>query len=164
MTSGSDIGLLFANGSFAGKVNITNQTTGSLDLGAVTFDSVHHQLFVVNTVQNKQNHSKLETDSNNINKNNQDIYDMVHSILSIQLSPTPKENILRQLKTSITTQPEAESIQAIAYDPVSTLLFWTETLQRKIMTIDLSAPTQVNVLFEFLQEIPSGIAVDSCEQ
>lgn len=51
-------------------------------------------------------------------------------------------------------------------DPVDDVLYWIDSLNRKILRIPLNSSSEPTseVLFSFKDEIPQGIAVDSCRR
>jgi hypothetical protein len=59
-----------------------------------------------------------------------------------------------------------ENIQGLAFDPVKSLLFWTDTLERSIYWISLQPGSKNdvygNLLIKMDDELPRAIAVDSC--
>lgn len=80
------------------------------------------------------------------------------SIFSFHLSTKKYQSLVRRRSD--------ENIQGLAFDPVNSLLFWTDTNERSIFWISLKPGYKNdkygNLLFNMKDEIPRAIAVDSC--
>lgn len=61
-----------------------------------------------------------------------------------------------------------ENIQGIAFDPIEKRLFWTDDSENSIFEISLKNDTKYDgygkVFLKLSNEIPQGIAVDSCRK
>lgn len=59
-----------------------------------------------------------------------------------------------------------DDVMSLAMDPVDDVLYWIDSLNRKILRIPLNSSSEPTseVLFSFKDEIPQGIAVDSCRR
>ncbi|XP_073946899.1 low-density lipoprotein receptor repeat domain-containing protein cueball isoform X3 [Choristoneura fumiferana] len=98
-------------------------------------------------------------------------YDAVHNMLLFVDKQNDNASIFSYHLANKKYQPlvrrrSYENIQGIAFDPVESLLFWTDTNERSIYWISLKPGSKNdvygNLLIKMDNEIPRAIAVDSC--
>ncbi|PZC70574.1 hypothetical protein B5X24_HaOG215589 [Helicoverpa armigera] len=95
-------------------------------------------------------------------------YDALHDTLLIVDQQTDNSSVYRFNFTSndIELILTRKQIQSIVHDPAKDLLFWVQ--ERNIFSIPLKSGSKCdvsdqNLVIELHDEIPSSIAVDSCE-
>ncbi|CAH0398861.1 unnamed protein product [Chilo suppressalis] len=98
-------------------------------------------------------------------------YDAVHNMLLFVDRQSDNASIFSyHLATkkyqSLVRRRSFENIQGLAFDPVLSLLFWTDTNERSIFWISLKPGSKNdlygNLLIKMDDEMPRAIAVDSC--
>ncbi|CAG9794022.1 unnamed protein product [Diatraea saccharalis] len=98
-------------------------------------------------------------------------YDAVHNMLLFVDRQNDNASIFSyHLATkkyqSLVRRRSFENIQGLAFDPVMSLLFWTDTNERSIFWISLKPGSKNelygNLLIKMDDEMPRAIAVDSC--
>ena len=98
-------------------------------------------------------------------------YDAVHNMLLFVDKQSDNAsifsfNISSKKYQSLVKRKAYENIQGLAFDPVTGLLFWTDTNERSINSISLKPGSKNNIygnlLFKMDDEIPRAVAVDSC--
>ncbi|KOB68821.1 Low-density lipoprotein receptor repeat class B [Operophtera brumata] len=119
---------------FTNNTKISNVETRYTDLTALAYDAVYNMLLFVD----RQNDNA--------------------SIFSYHLATKKYQPLVRKRSS--------EGIHAIAFDPINSLLFWTDTLENSIFWKSLKPGSNDsaygNLWIKMDDEIPRGIAVDSC--
>ncbi|XP_068618209.1 protein cueball isoform X2 [Battus philenor] len=98
-------------------------------------------------------------------------YDAVHNMLLFVDRQNDNASILSYHLATKKYQPlvrrrSYENIQGLAFDPITSKLFWTDTNEKSIFWISLKPGSQNdiygNLLIKMDDEVPRAIAVDSC--
>ncbi|XP_030021742.1 protein cueball isoform X2 [Manduca sexta] len=120
---------------YTNKTNVHSEGAQFRDLTALAYDAVHNMILFV------------DKQSDNA------------SIFSYHLATNKYQSLVRK--------KAYENIQGIAFDPVTSLLFWTDAMDKTISWMSLKQDPKNkdlygNILMKMDDEIPRGIAVDSC--
>lgn len=119
---------------YENQTNVHDESSQFTDLTALAYDAVHNMLLFVD----RQNDNA--------------------SIFSFHLATKKYQSLVRKRVS--------ENINSIAFDPVNSLLFWTDTQTKSIYSMSLKQGSKNspygNLWLKMDDEIPAGIAVDSC--